>query len=147
MIPKILHYVLLRPLILCDVRAVQCWQGLQGRPRLPTCGQYWPVMQAAQFCLIKEQSSDLNTHIYYLLSLTAHLPLSRTRRRMSRAKWLFIALAWGHRRSGNGGIRGYAMMGACTCTHTRGGILDMLDCSRLLAPQFLNCTLAYFKMP
>ena len=39
---------------------------------------------------------------------------------------LFIALAWGHRRSGNGGIRGYAMMGACTCTHTRGGILISL---------------------
>ena len=84
----------------------------------------------------------------YLLSQTAHLALSRTRRRMPGQNGCL--LHWPGDTGGQGTVASEVMQWwgmYCTVHTDTGVILDILDCSRLLALQFLNCTLAHFKMP
>ena len=115
--------------------------GVAGKTMVPNM---WSVLPGdASSSILSHQIAIIRSKHTYLLSLTAHLPLSRTRRRMYRAKWLFIAL--GYRRSGNGGIRGYAM----------GPVLHTVDMGTrfniLAADYWLHSSLTayelYFKMP
>ena len=100
-IPKKIFCVFLRPLIFSDVWwvcAVAVLAGVAGKTMVPNM---WSVLPGdASSSILSHQIAIIRSKHTYLLSLTAHLPLSRTRR-------LFIAV--GYRRSGNGGIRGYAM--------------------------------------
>ena len=111
--------VFLRPLIFSDVWWVCCTcavlAGVAGKTMVPNM---WSVLPGdASSSILSHQIAIIRSKHTYLLSLTAHLPLSRTRRRMYRAKWLFIAL--GYRRSGNLCRHPWLCNGACTahCRH------------------------------
>ena len=104
--------------------------GVAGKTTAPNM---WSVLAGdASSSILSHQIAIIRSKHTYLLSLTAHLPLSRTRRRMSRVKWLFI--------SASSATRAFSWLKLATTAFTFKTLLRQYA-KRALTPRSLNVKL------